>query len=300
MRVTVYLLLAIPALLAIVGARLARHLSPAAAVRGLAGIAVLAGAATVWALLVLAVGGLGRTGELIGYARPHQAALLATDPVPPLVGILAAGLLLAGLVRAAVVLARRQRDVRALAAVRALPAAGQLVVVAGDHPDAYALPGRPGRIVVSAGMLRALPADERAVLLAHEHAHLAHHHHRYTAVAEAVTALNPALRPLRTRLAFHVERWADEESAVAVGSRTVAARSLARAALAGAGRPAGPAGALAVAKLGVGDRVRALQEARPISRWSAAGPAIALIAATAVAWLDVAASMARLADLFHV
>ncbi|WP_329462300.1 hypothetical protein [Streptomyces sp. NBC_01431] len=36
-------------------------------------------------------------------------------------------------------------------------------------PDAYALPGRPGTpgsVVVTRGMLRALPADKRQVLLA--------------------------------------------------------------------------------------------------------------------------------------
>ncbi|MGW7378006.1 SpoIIE family protein phosphatase [Streptomyces sp. NPDC054794] len=51
------------------------------------------------------------------------------------------------------------------------------VELADEQPDAYALLGRPGRIVVTSGMLRALPAEERAVLLAHEQAHLAHGHH---------------------------------------------------------------------------------------------------------------------------
>lgn len=39
-------------------------------------------------------------------------------------------------------------------------------------PDAYALDGLLGRIVVSTAMLRALVADERRALLAHESAHL--------------------------------------------------------------------------------------------------------------------------------
>jgi hypothetical protein len=39
-------------------------------------------------------------------------------------------------------------------------------MVHDDLPDAYALPGLTGRVVVSTAMLQALPADERQVLLA--------------------------------------------------------------------------------------------------------------------------------------
>ncbi|PYC65838.1 M56 family peptidase, partial [Streptomyces tateyamensis] len=53
-----------------------------------------------------------------------------------------------------------------LLAARADDEAGEhpLAVLDDDRADAYALPGRPGRIVVTAGMLRALPAPERAAL----------------------------------------------------------------------------------------------------------------------------------------
>ncbi|MEP6851048.1 MAG: M48 family metalloprotease [bacterium] len=54
-----------------------------------------------------------------------------------------------------------------------------LVVVQDDLPDALALPGMSGRIVVSTGMLRALSAEEKRVLLAHEAAHLTHRHYVY-------------------------------------------------------------------------------------------------------------------------
>ena len=47
------------------------------------------------------------------------------------------------------------------------------MVVPDGTADAYAVPGWPGRIVVTAGMLDALNPDERRVLLAHERAHAA-------------------------------------------------------------------------------------------------------------------------------
>jgi hypothetical protein len=108
----------------------------------------------------------------------------------------------------------------------------QLVVLPTDTPTAYAVPGRPGQIVVSAGMLRRLDADERRVLLAHERAHLRGRHHRYLRVVDLATAAVPVLDPLRRRVRFATERWADEEAAAAVGDRTLVARAICRAALA--------------------------------------------------------------------
>ena len=56
--------------------------------------------------------------------------------------------------------ARTQADIR--------PTAGDLCVFDSPHPDAYALPGRPHRIVVTTAMLRSLGPAEREVLFAHE------------------------------------------------------------------------------------------------------------------------------------
>ncbi|MEU9244469.1 M56 family metallopeptidase [Streptomyces sp. NPDC048385] len=300
MYLTVYLLLLAPALLAATGPRLARHLAPAVAARALAATAAVAAVATVWGLVVLAAGGLGRTGEVLAYTRPDPAALAAADPVPRTLGVLATTLLVCGLVRLVRTVWRRRHEVRALEALRALPAAGDLVVLADDRPDAYALPGRPGRIVVSSGMLRALPAAEHAVLLAHERAHLAHRHHRYAALAQAACALNPLLRGLAEHLAFALERWADEDAASAVDSRPLAARSLARAALAAsASRRGGPATALTYLRHKVTARVRALQDARPENRWGAALPAAALAAATALALADASAALGRFLEVLH-
>lgn len=146
-------------------------------------------------------------------------------------------------------------------AVRRLPPRlrddhGPLVVLPVDEPTAFAVPGRPGHVVVSAGMLRRLDGDERRVLLAHERAHLRRHHHRYLWVASIAAAVAPPLQPLRRRIRFATERWADEEAAGEVGDRRLVARTIARAALA----QSDLAPTMALAGFGVRARVDALLE----------------------------------------
>ncbi|WP_308129794.1 M48 family metalloprotease [Kitasatospora aureofaciens] len=93
------------------------------------------------------------------------------------------------------------------------------------------MPGLPGRIVVSTGMLAALDPAERQILLAHERAHLRHHHHLFVALAQLAAAANPLLRPLAATVSYTIERWADE-SATAVADRPQVARTVGKAALA--------------------------------------------------------------------
>jgi len=128
------------------------------------------------------------------------------------------------------------RQLRAFRAARTQadrrPAAGDLCVIESPHPDAYALPGRPRRIVVTTAMLRRLGADEREALFAHERAHNAGGHHRFLVAAELAAHCHPGLGPVRAAIALAVERVADEAAAVAVGDRRLTARAIARAALA--------------------------------------------------------------------
>ncbi|WP_172381091.1 M56 family metallopeptidase [Streptomyces sp. MNP-20] len=112
-----------------------------------------------------------------------------------------------------------------------LPAAGDLCVIESPHPDAYALPGRPHRVVVTTAMLRSLDAAERDALLAHERAHNQSRHHYFLAAAELAAHCHPALRASRTVIRFAVERVADESAAQATGDRRLTARAIARAAL---------------------------------------------------------------------
>ncbi|MEU9446190.1 M56 family metallopeptidase [Streptomyces sp. NPDC048304] len=301
MHISVYLLLLASAALAVLGARLAGHLAPAAVVRTLTGLSVIATAAMAWGLTALTVGGLGRTDAFQDRAHSNPVALASDDPVPVVLGVLAAGLLAGGLLRTFTVVRRRRAALRALAPLRKLPAAGDLVVVEAARPDAYALPGRPERIVVTTAMLRALPGGEHAVLLAHERAHLLHRHHLYAAVAEATAACNPLLRPVRDHIAFHIERWADEEAAHMTGSRPLTARSLARAALAVAdAAPCGPQAALAYLAHKVTARVGALRAERPTSHWAVALPAAVVTALTSLASAEVTYDLARCLHVLHL
>ncbi|MER5459915.1 M56 family metallopeptidase [Streptomyces sp. NPDC002668] len=111
---------------------------------------------------------------------------------------------------------------------------GELVVLKDDSPDAYALPGRPGKVVVTSGMLRALSAAEREALFAHERAHLTGRHHRFLTVVELAGLCHPGLRALREPLSYALERSADETAARAVGRAALAARATRSP---GAGRP---------------------------------------------------------------
>jgi Zn-dependent protease with chaperone function len=215
-----------------------RRLPPATAVRALTAGALIAALATGLVLAAAAILLIGQAPAVAALGDWSGAALAREGGVPPAVGGLAA------LAVGVLALAAVHRAVRAggevLRAVRACrsmgpPVAG-MVVVDDDAPEAYALPGIPGRalgrVVVSTAMVRALPAAERRVLLAHEAAHLRHRHHLYVQVAELAAAANPLLRPAARAVRRGVERWADEVAATQVGDRRLAARALARAGLA--------------------------------------------------------------------
>uniref|UniRef100_A0AAU2UXV9 M56 family metallopeptidase n=1 Tax=Streptomyces sp. NBC_00003 TaxID=2903608 RepID=A0AAU2UXV9_9ACTN len=174
------------------------------------------------------------------------------------------------------------------------PAAGELAVLRDPGPDAYALPGRPGRIVVTTGMLRALEPAEREALFAHERAHLVGRHHLFLAAAELAAHCHPSLRSLRAPLAFALERSADEYAAGAVGDRKLAARAIGRAALASraaAHAPARPRAVLAATAGPVPRRVAALLDRRPAARLPRSRGA-RLIAAVLLGCLCVSAASA--------
>ncbi|MEV0090840.1 M56 family metallopeptidase [Streptomyces sp. NPDC050738] len=186
----------------------------------------------------------------------------------PLLTGLAAGTAATLLCSATAVLVRavRRRAAELCEARRLLgrPKAGGLSVLRDGRPDAYALPGRPGRIVVTTGMLQALEPAEREALFAHERAHLSGRHHLFLAAAEFAALCHPSLRSLRPSIGYALERWADESAAAAVGDRSLAARAIGRAALAARGAPSPrPGAALAAAAGPVPRRVAALLDRRP-------------------------------------
>jgi len=147
--------------------------------------------------------GIAAIGALIGFGVTTPGAAVAsgalnqladiarTGSLPPVAGLaaairmscLVAGMVLLGVLcwillaaSASVVRARqRQRELLNLLARGDPKVPGALVV---DHPaaTAYCLPGLRSAIVVSAGTLDLLDADELAAVLAHERAHLRERH----------------------------------------------------------------------------------------------------------------------------
>ncbi|MEU9989182.1 M48 family metalloprotease [Streptomyces sp. NPDC048045] len=283
MRFDVYTPLVLSLLLSVVAPVLAGRVAPALAARVLTSAAVVTAAATTWTLILLVAALLGDAPPVVREARENGRRLV--DPVPELVGV-AAGVALA------VVVWRVQRTVRAerrtRRALRRLcagqPADTELIVAASEVPQAFAIPGRPGRILVTSAMLSALEPDERRVLLAHERAHLAHRHGPLVTAATLAAAANPLLAPVRSAVVFLVERWADEQAAAAVGDRRATARALARAALS-AGR-ARTACALHFTDRAVTRRIAALQVSPPPQLWSAATAVLALGALPALLAAD--------------
>ena len=156
---------------------------------------------------------------------------------------------------------RRQRTV-----VDLLGRAGADGVLVLDHPEplAYCLPGPHPRIVITDGVVAALPPDELAAVLAHERAHAEGRHELVIQPFVAWQSALPFLAPARratAAVAELVEMLADDAAAEAT-SRITVARALARV---GAGRPpgvstvrTGAGGADAVEQTSVLARVRRL------------------------------------------
>jgi Zn-dependent protease with chaperone function len=262
---------------------------------------LLSAGATLTALCGLAV--LGLVGSVLVGQEPSiareghwsGAALRARAPVDAAVAAVALTACAAAVAAGLHAAVRRGRSLLALHRLcRELPAAGSgLVVVDDPAAGAYAVPGRPGRVVVSQSLLAALSAPERRALLAHECAHLRRGHHWHLAAVTLAAAVNPLLRPARLAAAHAVERWADEEAAAAVGDRRVAATALARAALLTGGRPP----TLAAAAHAVPLRVAALLAAPPRSRPRLATAVVLLLLVGAGAAVLAAA---RTEDLFDL
>jgi Zn-dependent protease with chaperone function len=289
MIVAMALPLVISVLLGASASRVGRWLPPGTAVRLLTAAMLVTALATGF---VLAVAGLLVLAQIpLAAALGHYSARVLGSgmPVPVAAGGMAAvtvcGLLAAALRRAA--LGGRDLVLAAVACRRLGPAVGGLVVVDDEEPDAYTLPGLGGRVVVSTAMLRALPADERRVLLAHEAAHLTRRHHLWVQAAELAAAANPLLRPAARAVRAAVERDADEVAATEVDDRLLTARALARAGLArtAARRGATLAAALAGADSAVADRARALLGGPPPRRRALAGLMAGLMLATGIAVL---------------
>lgn len=238
MLVGVYVPFVVTVVLAVLGPRLVRRMPPRPAAWALACAALVTAVGWVGALALLAFTGVAQVPQVAAEGQWSVAALRAEDPVYRIVAAVSAPVPLVGVVSLVVAAVRQVCHlVRARRECARLPGDTELAVLDDDAPLAFALPGAPGRVVVSRGMLRCLGDSEREALLAHERAHLRGRHHLFQSVWRITAALNPVLRPLAVAGSFLLERWADEEAAERVGDRKVVAHAVGRAALASAGAP---------------------------------------------------------------
>jgi len=235
MYVAVYLPLVLPLLAAVSARRLADRLDPRIATWLLTAATVALAAASGFALTALAATAVGQIPLLAELGDWSVQVLRRDDPASFTLALSACVLLAAALVSAGRALARRARAlIDAARTARSLPEDDErdgVVVLDDPIPDAYALPGMPGRIVVSTGMLEALGEPERRALLAHECAHLAYGHYVFVTLAHLAASTNPLLRPMATAVKYATERWADEHAARVTGDRRLVAHTLANAAL---------------------------------------------------------------------
>ncbi|MEU3980730.1 M48 family metalloprotease [Streptomyces sp. NPDC026672] len=292
------LTLLVPFALPALARRALERLAPVTALWTVTGAAVALAGCSLAALGAFVLTGLltlpvfAALGELV-HPLDTASGTLVLPAAAVSTGVLA--VCAAGLVRSVL------RQTRAFRAARTEagrgPAAGDLCVVDSPRADAYALPGRPHRIVVTTGMLRSLDAGEREVLFAHERAHNEGGHHYFLAAAELAAHCHPALRRVRDCVRLAAERAADEAAASAVGDRRLTARAIARAALAGhADRSTRPDFAAAATTGPVPHRVRALLTAPGAPPRAARWIAALLIICTAAA---CATSATAVLDFHH-
>jgi hypothetical protein len=316
MRVAVYLPLLFPLLSAPLARAVAARVEPRLATWLLTLAAVMFAGTSCGALGLLALSALVRI-PLVAQLGDLSLAIMgrgesAGGAIALVAGVLF-GVALAATVAFTVRRARALTD--AFRHARTLPGRGEVVVTRDAAADAYTVPGLPGRIVVSAGMLDALDQPGRAALLAHERAHLMGRHYLFTSAAFLAAAANPLVRPLAAAVEYTVERWADERAAAEVGDRRLLAQTIAHAALATkATRPSRPLAAALGAVFGrspapgpslsgagpVPRRVAALLAPPPGRRLLLSAAAVVLVAAAAVCALEAANDLQDLLSLAHV
>jgi len=224
--------LVIPALAGAAARPVAARMEPRQATWLLTVVAAALAACSSAALMLLVAFAAIRVPALAALGDYSQHVVRRFDAIPAVAGVIA-GLALAGAGAAVAVMFRSRA--RALAEsyrrAAALHSHDGVVVTAGPDLDAYALPGRPGRIVVSGHLLDRLDADSVAVLIAHEQAHLSGRHHIFAAVARLAAAANPMLLPVARSVEYTLERWADEHAARVTGDRRLVAETVGRVAL---------------------------------------------------------------------
>lgn len=232
MRLLVYLPLLLSALAAITARPLAAKMEPRQATWLLTAATVVLAGCSMVALALLAASAAAKIPLLATLGHYSQPVVRRSDPTPVVAGAVAAILLAAAGLAVTITVRRRARALaESYRRAARMEDDGAIVVVPGPAIEAYALPGWPGRIVVSGRLLSELDEGGRAALLAHEEAHLACRHHLFATIAHLAAAANPLLLPLARAVDYTVERWADEHAARTTGNRRLVATTIAQVAL---------------------------------------------------------------------
>ncbi|GAB2578125.1 membrane protein [Paractinoplanes abujensis] len=221
-----------PVLVALTVRWLAGRLRPEAAVTVLVVSIVTAAAACLVSLAAFAlkaVAELHPVAVRLGFSDAVVRADTSREPWAPGLSVVLLLVAVAGLTR---VWRRHRREDAVAAEFRGLPVGTDRVALIDDtRAEAFAVPGTPGRVVVTTGMRAALNDQQYGALLAHERAHLDSRHHQLVLLARLAAAVHPAFRWVTRRIEFLVERAADERAAEQVGDRRVVATAIGAAAL---------------------------------------------------------------------
>ena len=239
---------------ALLGGRTLDRLAPAVAARVNAVLLVAVIVAAVPTLWILGLGGLAHLGVRSALCD-WSAHLLPDHPVvSAVIGMASLGLAVAGSVRVvAVLLGHRRLRCTEQCRVPTRRFAGRVRLhTARPCRNDCDLPWTPPALERSGVRHR---ARARAVPRRHRH-------DRFLLLALVVDAAVPFMRSATGQLRFHLERWADEDAVRATSAdRTVAARTIAKVALATVPTPA----VLGIATHGVAARAGALIEPPPVA-----------------------------------
>lgn len=291
-----YLPLLLSALFGFTAPQLARRLPPHIATWMLSTGALVTAAGSSSALALLAFDLVARNPEIAARGRWSDEVLRHHDPITAPAGMVAIAAVVVFAVRFVSTGTRRTSAILAAHRLAAqLPATGsELSVLQSAHRQAFAVPGRPGRIAITTAMVRTLDPGQRRALLAHERSHLHHHHHLHHTAVHLAVAVNPLLRRLQSAVETTTERWADED-ATALCRRDTVADALTRAATGTS--PRVPAVVLAAAADDVIARVAALRAPAPqMTLWRIGLPS-ALMMATTIAVAIAVRDTERLFEL---
>jgi hypothetical protein len=273
-----------------------RHTSPTSATRVLLVLSSVVALASAATLIVLALPLFGRSDVFADQGHWSEAVFARGSASGLAVSVLTTIALAASVVRVA---RERRAQMRDLAAANRFrhdvgAAEGETIVATLDEVDAVALSS--GVIVITPGLIRALDADERRAVLAHERAHLQHRHHRYRRIAALLAAANPLLRRVPDAVSYLTERWADEDAAAATSRATTAAALTGVARLTGE-RVERSLATIHSATVGVPERVLALESAPPRLPWHRLlWPAVLVTGLVAIALI----ASERTLDLFQL